>query len=67
MNISDRQKELNRMINKLEYNINLSMRTCLNCEHFQGGNEICVLYNKRPPAEIIAFGCEKFEEQLIPF
>lgn len=47
-------------------------RTCLNCEHFTEKHvnsiysEICSLAGKRPPARIIAFGCEHYKDQ-IPF
>lgn len=41
-------------------------RTCVNCSHFDETNEMCRLVRKRPPARVIAFGCEKFEDS-IPF
>ncbi len=41
-------------------------RTCINCEHFYEAKEFCLLAEAHPPARIIAFGCEKFEDQ-IPF
>jgi hypothetical protein len=41
-------------------------RTCLNCEHFDEPNEQCNLYNQRPPARIIAFGCDSYVDK-VPF
>lgn len=41
-------------------------KTCLNCEHFDEPNEICRMVGKRPPARIIAMGCE-YHDDIIPF
>lgn len=41
-------------------------RCCPNCVHFKPGNEECGLVGARPPARVIAFGCEKYEDE-IPF
>lgn len=43
-----------------------AVKTCIVCDHFNKGKETCLLNNLRPPAEIIAFGCECFENE-IPF
>ena len=40
---------------------NMLFQSCIVCEHFQD-NEICKLYNVRPPARIIVFGCKNYEE-----
>ncbi len=40
---------------------NMLFQSCIVCEHFQE-NEICKLYNIRPPARIIVFGCKNYEE-----
>lgn len=48
---------------------NMLFQSCIVCEHFQE-NEVCKLFNVRPPARIIVFGCDKFEETAdfdIPF
>lgn len=43
-------------------------RTCVSCDHFRTGNETCGLANARPPARIIAFGCEKYSDDMdVPF
>lgn len=44
---------------------NMMFESCLVCEHFQE-NEICKMFNVRPPARIIVFGCEKFKESNNP-
>lgn len=42
-------------------------RTCVNCANWSGPHtEQCKLANQRPPANIIAYGCEHFDEE-IPF
>ena len=42
-------------------------KTCITCDHFDQRGEVCNLYNKmRPPAKIIAFGCDSYENE-IPF
>ena len=33
---------------------------CLNCLNFDEKNEICNLYNQRPPAKVIAYGCPQW-------
>lgn len=47
-----------------------ALRTCMTCEHFNVADETCGLTdNLRPPANIIAYGCDKykFEYDDIPF
>lgn len=41
-------------------------QSCLTCNHFVETTEKCMLNQLRPPAKIIAFGCECYEEE-IPF
>lgn len=36
-------------------------RTCVVCKNWNAANETCILANARPPATVIAFGCERFE------
>lgn len=48
-------------------NLKSAMQTCLNCEHFSEQREICLTYNQRPPARVIAFGCPAFRYIVVPF
>lgn len=41
---------------------------CVNCLHFNIDSELCKIAKARPPAKIIAFGCDSFEDiDKIPF
>lgn len=42
-------------------------RTCVHCIHFDMHSEQCGMAGQRPPARVIAFGCELFEADPIPF
>lgn len=37
-------------------------RSCVACTKFDEPSETCTLYQQRPPARVIAMGCESFEE-----
>lgn len=39
--------------------------TCVNCLRWDEQSETCTLWLARPPARVIAFGCEKFDD--MPF
>ncbi len=42
---------------------NMLFQSCIVCEHFEtDGSERCKMFNVRPPARIIVFGCSKFQE-----
>lgn len=41
------------------------MSTCVNCLHFDEHSEVCKKYQARPPARVIAYGCEDFDN--LPF
>lgn len=43
--------------------------SCLSCEHFNEDRESCAISDyQRPPARIIAFGCERYKDNdPIPF
>lgn len=42
--------------------------SCLSCSKFDENSETCLLVGERPPARIIAFGCERYEDSDdIPF
>lgn len=38
-------------------------RSCLTCTNFDEPSEICILYQQRPPARVIAMGCESYLEE----
>lgn len=44
----------------------LLRRTCITCEYFDKEKEVCKNVGQRPPARVIAFGCEQYEQE-IPF
>jgi hypothetical protein len=41
-----------------------AVATCLTCRYFTD-KELCTEANQRPPAEVIVFGCVRFDD--IPF
>ena len=41
--------------------------TCVHCRHFDEPSELCMMWNAKPPARTIAFGCEAFDPDAIPF
>jgi hypothetical protein len=46
--------------------LTLATRTCLTCDKFDEPNELCNKYGGRPPAKVIAFGCDGYEDR-VPF
>lgn len=46
--------------------IEINCRTCVRCMHFNA-DETCTLAGARPPAKVIAFGCDSFLPDDIPF
>jgi hypothetical protein len=43
-------------------------RNCLNCQHFTEGLEYCKHWQAKPPARVIAFGCNShLDIEGIPF
>lgn len=42
------------------------LRSCLRCCQFNEQTETCLNFAQRPPARVIAFGCDHFHEE-IPF
>lgn len=48
-----------------EYDLRAS---CISCKNFDHANEVCKKFNARPPAHVIAFACESYEDNdEIPF
>lgn len=62
----DRYGDLAKFISKLKRDIEVFTRSCINCEHFNEEKELCSMFNARPPARIIALGCEHHIDE-IPF
>lgn len=59
---------INGAKNMMESTVNHPYQTCLLCDHFQENTEQCKFYKSRPPARVIAFGCESFSDKdWIPF
>lgn len=43
-------------------------RNCLNCQQFAEATELCKRWNSRPPARVIAYGCEEHQDiEGVPF
>jgi hypothetical protein len=72
---STREEQLNGMAEYIAERIKPTLATalrmatkcCPNCEHFDGGLDRCRLNNQKPPSTIIAFGCELFSDNQLPF
>lgn len=45
------------------------IKSCLTCDHFNEPEEVCKKYKMKPPARVIAFGCESYfsSDEEIPF
>lgn len=61
-----RISEIAEIVGKVSGMIFRGCQTCLACEEFDENKEQCGLNGLRPPARVIAFGCECFIEKL-PF
>lgn len=42
------------------------VRSCITCADFEESSELCFKAGRRPPAKVIAQGCEEYNED-IPF
>ena len=52
---------------QLTFILDTNLRSCLNCTRFELEREVCILYDQRPPAKIIAKACERWESLELPF
>lgn len=52
---------------QLIFILDTQLRSCLNCTRFNEKDEVCILYDQRPPAKIIAKACERWESIELPF
>lgn len=45
------------------------VKSCITCDWFEESSETCKKANARPPARVIAFGCESYDnvQDDIPF
>lgn len=45
------------------------VKSCITCDWFEESSELCKKANARPPARVIAFGCESYDnvQDDIPF
>lgn len=64
-NIADAIKKMAKAVGQAVVD---GRRTCVHCVYFDQVAEQCVYYSPamRPPAQVIAFGCPAFEQD-IPF
>lgn len=57
----------NGLVDAMTKSVQNLMATCVICDHWNQGQEVCMKFNnQRPPARVIAFGCPAFENE-IPF
>lgn len=57
-----------KITNILQENMDYPYKTCITCDHFLEQQEKCNLYDQRPPARVIAFGCDSYkDDNYIPF
>ena len=61
------QDVLRSLCNTIDETLKRGKVCCPNCMLFAAFKETCTLNNLRPPAPIIAFGCERYENDNIPF
>lgn len=40
-----------------------ALNSCLPCKHFDEEHEMCMRHLARPPARVIAYGCQDFDEK----
>jgi len=64
--IEDIIYETRQKLKELELAITFASRSCIDCDNFQSVSEFCMLAKARPPAKVIAQGCELFSND-IPF
>jgi hypothetical protein len=58
---------LRGLSNYVESALKRGIICCPNCDNFDSFGEKCKLNHLRPPAPIIAFGCERFNWNDCPF
>lgn len=65
----DLYSTINDAIRKYIMNTNdHPFQSCLNCMNWNHGKEFCTKFNARPPADIIVYSCDNYEDNNdIPF
>ena len=68
---SEALNEIAKVITETIINVlDKNLRSCLNCNYFSVEKEMCWKYNQRPPAKVIAKGCDawiEYDGSDIPF
>lgn len=66
---ADFRSALDAAIEKIIHDpISIPYQNCLNCEHWKRTEDICGLYNAKPPTEILIYSCPSYkDDQDIPF
>jgi hypothetical protein len=62
---NEREEVANRIAESVGSKLSMTLLritpTCVLCQNFNGDREICRLNGQRPPASVIAFGCEMYK------
>lgn len=37
-------------------------QSCINCKNFSEPDELCLLYEQRPPVRVLVFGCPSYDD-----
>ena len=55
-----------KLIAEIKQSLEVRKQTCVTCTMFHIKEELCGAVMQRPPARVIAYGCEMYKE-AIPF
>lgn len=55
---------IDALTQELEFHTGINP-ACNNCIHFEGG--ICLMWELKPPSDVVATGCDDWEFDCIPF
>jgi len=58
-----RKELLDDLLDSIREAIDRHTRTCVNCQYFTVATEVCQYAQLRPPARVIACGCECWVEK----
>jgi hypothetical protein len=65
--MQSREQTIKDALDNFKAIVESQLSTCIRCTRFNEQQETCGYNGMRPPARIIAFGCEKFENKEVPF